>query len=672
MAYLIRDLGVVPNSIVGITFTRAAANEMRIRLAQLVQPDQAKQVKLHTFHALAYRIVSEAQGRPSVLGQREQQGMARQLLREFQLNADQNAVEGLLTDFAFFAGTQVPVERFQTNSCEPNMFFGIWTRYGQMKTEAGVTDFDDLIIVARDLMKQNSSFRQRQAGRVRHLLVDEFQDTNALQWEFLQLLLPAGNNIMVVGDDDQAIYGWRGASPRFMLEFPKHFPGCATMHLTKNFRSTASIIKPAEQLINSNAQRFQKSFVAARGKAQPPVFTRPASPAEEADQITHALAAQLQAGVSAANLAVLYRVHLLAFPLMNRLERAGIAFRVIGGRPNPFTRWMARDILAYLRWSYGEASMEEIVRVLRRPFRRDLTKELVQQLAEEKVETAGVLDWLAERVSPAGMRDLNTLRGNLTTLTHTPTGRVITFIRSDMGYDDYIDQYCRWSGSDPQEARDVLSAIEQVPSPTDSSRVYIELAEQEERRGEDEDSTVPAVTLASFHGSKGLEWDQVWLLSSVEGAIPYRQAIASGSQAVMEEERRLFYVGMTRAKDLLTISAPRQLFGSDVQPSRFVVEAGIWSPPPPPQPRQQPRPVRKRKDTSQATPVQQQNLPPVLPRGDYAEGILCYHAKFGKGVIDRVHESQGIVEVWFPEIHATKTLSIDACVSEGFLRLPRE
>jgi len=595
MGYLVEEVGARPSDILGITFTRAAAVEMKHRLASLIDPGLAKSVRLHTFHALAWRILFEVHRvKPNVLDERGQRAMAGQLLREFQLNADQVAIDGLLTDFAFYVGAQAPADKFTPGTCEPHLFFDIW-------------------------------------------------------------------------NDDQAIYGWRGASPSFMLDFPKRFPGCRELRLTSNFRSAASIVKPAGQLIAVNTRRFDKSFVAVRPSAHAPAWIRPATGAEEADMVTQAIQERLSAGISPTEMAVLYRTHLIGFPLMNRLESARIPFRVIGGRPNPFTRWMARDVLSYLRWAHGEASMEEIVRVLRRPSRRGVPKELLTDMEQKGTGGTNPLEWLAGKVNASGVREIQALKGDLASLAEIPASKAITFIREVIGYDDYIEQYCDWSGSDPQEAREVLDAIEQIPQPEENSRVYIDLAAQEENRGEAEDSTVPSVTLASFHGSKGLEWEQVWLLSVVEGAIPHRQTIQSRSAGAMEEERRLFYVGMTRAKDILTVSAPKRLAGSDAAPSRFVTEAGIWAPLPPPSKNKSTRraiagPVLTPKTPGQAS------LPPALPPEDYVPGIVCYHTKFGEGVVHRVLEAQRIVEVRFRGTGETKQFSIDVCLSAGFLR----
>lgn len=712
MGYLVHR-GVPPAAILGITFTRAAAAEMKARLARLIPPAMARQVRLFTFHGLAYQILKAARGRPNVLDERAQKAMAGQLLREFELNADQPAVECLLTDFAFLVGAQVPLERFRPATCDLDRFRRIWSRYSELKAERGLVDFDDMIVQARDLLRDDPRRRQGLVSQIRHLLVDEFQDTNAVQWDFLQPLIPAGDNIMVVGDDDQAIYGWRGASPSFMLDFPRRFPGCAELRLSRNFRSTASIVEPASRLIAVNTRRFAKAFVAHRAPAQPPGFVRPEDAADEADRITAALRAQLAAGADPTQLAVLYRTHLLAYPLMNRLDRAGIPYRVIGGRPNPFTRWMARDALAYLRWAYGEASLEEIARVLRRPARPGISKDLVQELQQADVEPDAVLDWLADRVTAVAAYELRRLRDQLQQLTQAPAGQAISFIRAEIGYDDYIQQYCRWSGSDPQEAGAVLSALEQIPEPGESSRVYIDLASQEELRGDAGDlntgdaraSNTPAVTLASFHGSKGLEWERVWLLSAVEGAIPHRLTLEEGSPAALEEERRLFYVGMTRAKDLLTISAPRRLLGADATPSRFVVEAGIWAPPPPPRrtprrrvgiaadpaksPADPPHKLRRRESptsqpppspgestqepsrlasaTAQPAPPRHERLSPVRRREDCVPGAPCWHKRFGEGVIRWANPEGGLVEIEFAGLAEPKLLSLDVCIRAGLL-----
>ena len=749
MGYLVLR-GVAPEAILGITFTRAAAAEMKARLARLIPPALARQVRLFTYHGLAYQIVKAARGRPNVLDERGQKAMAGQLLREFELNADQPSVDTLLTDFAFLAGAQVPLDRFRPATCDPDRFRRIWARYGELKAERGLVDFDDLIVLARDLLREDPRRRQGLVAQIRHLLVDEFQDTNALQWDFLQLLIPAGENIMVVGDDDQAIYGWRGASPSFMLDFPRCFPGCAQLRLSRNFRSTAAIVEPAARLIAANARRFAKRFEAERPPGQPPVFIRPDDASDEAETITTALRERLAAGADPRSLAVLYRTHLLAYPLMNRLDREGIPYRVVGGRPNPFTRWMARDVLAYLRWAYGEASLEEIARVLRRPVRTGISKDLVQALQQANVRPPAALDWLAERVTAVGAFEVRRLREQLQGLRQTPAGRAIRFIREEMGYDDYIRQYCAWSGSDPVEAGAVLSALEQIPAPDESARVYVDLASWEELRGDADDTAtggrdrrtarepdggrtqargpdradqrstaytddpaVPAVTLASLHAAKGLEWDEVWLLSAVEGAIPHRRTLDSGDPAALEEERRLFYVGMTRARNVLTISAPKQLLGADAPPSRFVIEAGIWTPPPPPAQKRLPRPwVRlatafrkpehavppggRQARQSEPEPVLPEPgagsaavqgdpaplqarctesgpdfLPPVLPKEDYAPGVVCWHRRFGEGVIEWVDAEGDLVEIRFRKTGEAKLFCLSACVQGRLVRRAR-
>jgi DNA helicase-2/ATP-dependent DNA helicase PcrA len=569
MAWLIQERHVAPRQILGITFTKAATREMKERV-QALEPAHGAQVRLFTFHGLAWRIVTTLRGAPNVLDKPKQHAMFRQILKELEVNADQTTVEAVETDIACFVGGLFPRERFTPASLEPDLFFRLWDEYTRLKAEAGCSDFDDLIIQARDLLTRFPHHREAQAGSIRHLLVDEFQDTNALQWEFLQLMLPPTRNLMVVGDDDQAIYGWRGASPSFMLNFREAYPDAQLFHLSRNFRSVQSLFAPAVQLISRNTVRFPKQLEAERPAAQAPVFSRPRNSAEEADQVAESLKAHLMAGGNPEEAAVLYRTGMIAFPLISRLEKAGIPFRILGGRPNPFTRWMGRDVLAYIRWALGEASLEEIVRVLRRPSRYGIAKELVLDLERAGIAPTEALTWLEQAAPPQGLRDVRVLSDHLEALRQLPAPKVITYIRQEIGYDRYIDQYCEWSGSDPREAREVLSALEQIPEAHEDARAYLALAAREAQQDADTEEAPDKITLSSLHGAKGLEWERVWLLSAVEGALPHRYTIESGREAAMEEERRLFYVGMTRAKDMLTVSAPAYMLGQDAPISRFV------------------------------------------------------------------------------------------------------
>ncbi len=668
MGHLVQQCGVAPHAILGITFTRAAAGEMKERLTGLIAPDLARRVRLFTFHGLAWRILTDSRGALSVLDEGRQQAMIRQLLRDQSLNADQTAVENVLTDLARYVGAQIPRAHFAPGSLDPEIFFRLEGEYRRLKEETGVLDFDDLLVGARDLLGEFPERRAEQVDRIRHLMVDEFQDTNTLQWQFLQLLTPPGPNIMAVGDDDQAIYGWRGASPSFMLRFPQEFPGCRELHLSRNFRSTGSIVEPAERLIRQNQQRFAKAFETERAPAEAPIFTRPSSAAQEAEALVGAIQKHLSGGGNPAGAAVLYRASLLALPLMKRLDEAGIPYRVLGGKPNPFTRWMARDALAYLRWSWGEASLEEVLRVLRRPGRRSISKELLADLERSGTAPGAMLDWLEAKTLPAGRREVRALRAGLVRLREARAGEAISLIRTELDYERYITQYCDWSGSDPAEAREVLAALEQIPAPDEPSRVYLELAAQAEARQEQGESREPMLTLSSLHSSKGLEWERVWLISAVEGAIPHRYVVEAEDRGALEEERRLFYVGMTRAKDRLEISAPQYLAGAPASPSRFVIEAGIWAPPPPP-------PLKPKRQSLLAAltlkPAASPDLPPPLPVGDYAPGIICYHIKFGQGVIHRVDQRYGVVEVHFRGGADIKLLYMETCVSSGLLRQAR-
>lgn len=662
MAHLIQESGVSPRQILGITFTKAAAREMKERLARLVPPALAQRTGLYTFHGLAWRLVKDASGLPNLLEGQAQQGLIRQILKGLEINADQTAVEGVLTDIACFVGGEIPRSRFQPTSLDDDHFFRLWDEYTRLKSEQGWVDFDDMLLQARDLLRTDSARRQRYLQGISHLLVDEFQDTNALQWSFLQLLLPDSQNLMVVGDDDQAIYGWRGASPSFMLDFPRQFPGARQYYLAQNFRSGRRIFAAAAGLIRQNTVRYPKELQAVRADGEGPRFIRSESPAEEADEILAELKQHLADGRNPEELAVLYRTSMIAFPLINRLEKARLPFRVLGDRPHPFNRWMVKDVLSYIRWALGEASVVEVVRLLRRPSRRGIAKELLAELDGSPIPAAEILPWLEKNAPHQGARAASELRSQLDQLKNLPAPLAIRFIRQVIDYDRYIDQYCDWSGSDPREAEEVLAGIEQIPTQTDDIRIYLDLAAQERPPAESQEDGTPRITLSTFHGAKGLEWERVWILAAVEGAIPHRYTLESGSAAALEEERRLFYVGMTRAKDHLCISSPRLMFGASTTISRFVQEAGIWSPSPSPAPR--------RRSIGVASPAltPEQPLPPPLRAEDYLPGIRCWHTKLGEATIIQVEEQADRVTLLFSQGDVKKVFSLAICRSSQLLR----
>lgn len=567
--------GVPPEGLLAITFTRAAADEMRSRLAGQVGAP-ARQVGLYTFHGLAYRMLRLAGPVPRILREQEQAQILRPLLREAHLPTDTLALEALTTDLTRYAGDLAP-EDFTPAACSRERFFALRTAYQRAKLRLRAWDFDDLLTRSWELLRESDRWRNAWQRRLQHILVDEFQDTNRVQWEILQLLSRPPYNLFCVGDEDQAVYGWRGARPDFLLQFPQAYPGARILHLRENFRSLEALVRPAARLVGQNRSRFAKELRAARpGGRGPQLWQPPDLRGAYSDLIAHLQEAQRQG--AAGRWAVLYRTHHQAFGLIARLEEAGLPVHILGGRPNPFQRWMARDLLAYLRAAWGEATLPEWQRLLRRPVWPGLSQEVVGELAAHRLRPDQVLPWLQVNGPHPAARRAAELQELLARLRETPAGGVVAFVLDQLEYRRYIDQYCAWSGADRREALAHLAALGEMADPAAPGRALLEMADggwQRDETGADR-PRADAITLSTFHRAKGLEWDGVVVWEALEGLTPHDSALAGGP--ALEEERRLFYVAITRARQELILVVPQTLGMDRAEPSRFLSEMGLLPP----------------------------------------------------------------------------------------------
>lgn len=277
LAYLIEERETTPEQILALTFTRAAAEQMRQRLARHIGQPLASRVWIHTFHALAYRLLREEYGAFRLWTNRETAQVLRPIMRDLGLNADQPVVEGACMELARYYGSLAHLDVFQPVEFKAELFRALLQRYEDAKGAAEAWDFDDLVLRALGLL-EDPAVSRRVRSRWRFILVDEFQDTNRAQFEFLKAIVDqSALSIQVVGDSDQAIYSWRGGDPGLFLDFTETFPGCSTVVLATNFRSTEAIVGPAARLISHNQQRHPKDFRAVRKGGEPPVLLRPES-----------------------------------------------------------------------------------------------------------------------------------------------------------------------------------------------------------------------------------------------------------------------------------------------------------------------------------------------------------------------------------------------------------
>ncbi len=575
IANLIRT-GVAPGRILAVTFTRAAANEMKQRVAGLVGAAEAGKVGMYTLHGWAFALLKQQNCLRRLLEDHEVRRIVRGLMQNLKLNADDMSVDGMLTDVARFAGTLSDLKRFVPESCAPWVFGRVWSGYQAAKREGGSMDFDDLLLSALETLITNPMVAKEISQSLDQIMVDEFQDTNPAQWELIKRILGQNNNLFVVGDEDQSVYAFRGAEPRIMVEVVNQLPGCKQICLGRNFRSTEAIVGSAATLIARNTVRFPKALVANQKGGTPPLLFLPASSRDEAEAVIARIQEELQ--TAGGTVAVLYRTNLSAMTLVTLLDKAKIRYQILGGRPTVFGRWMVKDCLSWIRWAWGEATGEEARRLLQRPVPFGVARNVVFDM-KPGAKGEEVLIRLQQQGYGLTVRQVGE---KLQTLRTLPANQAIMFILNHLDYARYIREYCARVGTDEAESREVLDAVAAMGDAEAPSRQFLDLAAKErQQRARAEKQTEPLrLTLSTFHSAKGLEWDTVFIINAVEGVCPSQRALKSvvGPEAALEEERRLFYVGVTRAARLLEIYAPQSSGSRETPPSRFLEEAGLLVP----------------------------------------------------------------------------------------------
>ena len=593
IAYLIDQCGIPAKGIAAVTFTNKAAREMRERVSRLVNESASEGLIVSTFHQLGLRILREERKRLglkagfSIFDGQDSQTLIRDLLVQ-EHGGDGDQAGTILHRISQWKNSGVSPEQALTEVSGPAdiLCAKAYQRYNQALRAYNALDFDDLILVPVQLFEREPEVLERWQNRLRYLLVDEYQDTNTSQYQLVQQLIGISGRLTVVGDDDQSIYAWRGARPENLAQLQSDFPGLKIVKLEQNYRSSGRILTAANTLIANNDHVFDKRLWSDFGPGEALRVLRCADEQAEADQVVaEILDHQLRKRTRLGDYAVLYRGNHQSRLIELALQQQQVPYQMSGGQ-SFFARNEVKDIMAYLRLLLNPDDDNAFLRIANVP-RRKLGPGTLEALGNY----AGQARMSLFRAAGGVGGDLNEqARGRLRQFTgwldqtrqRCLSGDPISGVRQmirDMEYRDWLDSI---SSSDEVAERrmanvdfliDGLARVireEEVGIDEAISRLVLrDLMEQQEEEKQTEDS----VQLMTLHAAKGLEFPHVYMIGVEENLLPHRNSIDDGN---IEEERRLAYVGITRARQTLTMTyaAKRRQFGDtiDCEPSRFIDE----------------------------------------------------------------------------------------------------
>lgn len=591
IAYLIEEKGIPPYRILALTFTNKAAKEMRERVDSLVETD-ARSIWVATFHGFCARILSMeierlGYGKAFIIyDEQDQQSLIGHIIKDMNLNDKVFSKRMLAGIFSNAKNHSLSPLAFLRETGQPVQVLEAFKLYEKRLKDANALDFDDLLLCTIRLFEENPDVLEKYRDRFRYILVDEYQDTNLAQYHIVNLLAKTHRNLCVVGDDDQSIYAWRGADIRNILEFEKDFEGCKVIRLEQNYRSTEAILNAANEVIHNNKGRKEKRLWTAEKGGEPIDVHEATDERDEAYYICSRIANGARNGARYDDYAILYRTHAQSRVLEMMLKSFLIPYRVYGG-VSFFSRAEVKDVLAYLRLVLNPADDEAFLRAVNLP-PRGIGAQSIAVLSDSAHRRAIPLmsavivpDDVPARTAAKFKPFLDVFQKLYELLDTMPLADFTRELLERIGYDAYLKD----DKKENYEARaevveELIGYIEEFEkgyTEPDGNVLQAFLTNVALfSQADNVDETNGCVNLMTLHAAKGLEFPNVFLCGLEEGLFPSGQSAYDDDK--LEEERRLCYVGVTRAKKRLYLSYARErtLYGrtEPALPSRFLGEMG--------------------------------------------------------------------------------------------------
>lgn len=580
--YLIEEYHVKPEHILVITFTKAAALEMQKRFLGMTE-DKIYPVNFGTFHAIFFQILKQtyAFNASSIIKETQKRSLLEEIIEQIPQSlkdkAQQNQevsiepddagenIQRLLSEISKIKNCGLSEQDYASEVCSKEIFAYIYQQYCKKMTMLRKVDFDDMVLLCCKLLKSRPDVLKMWQEKFQYILIDEFQDISPMQYEVVRMLSEPKQNLFIVGDDDQSIYGFRGSNPEIMLHFKEDYPKAEQVLLNINYRSKSDIVECANRLIDNNAKRFAKA-VEAKNPAKDGVRLCYFESRQEQSKNIALLIKQYMKQPEARyqDIALIYRTNTNAVMTAEKLVQENIPFQMKENVKSVYDSAVAKDIIAYLQYAMYEKDLKAFYRIMNRPvryIRRDTVpmhsftkQELMQNNKDKNYVIQNIIHFYEQLAFIKNMSPF----------------AAVNFIRKGIGYEEYLQKKAGETRNSSQKWMEELDYLQESAKGFETIKEWLlHIGHIDEKIETARQEKGDAVHIVTMHASKGLEWPIVILPDVNEGYVPYKKAI---TDAQIEEERRLFFVAMTRAKEKLFLFCVKEKEAGNILPSRFIQE----------------------------------------------------------------------------------------------------
>ena len=638
IANMVVNKDIKPTSILAISFTKASSMEMKNRALALSNDFRMNKVTYGTFHSVFFRILRyfENYNIESILDEKTKRIGLKNILKGLNIeNADDDETIGqVINEISYVKNELMDKRDFKSEVLTNDEFIKVYNYYEEYKEQINKIDFDDMLIKTYELLKNNKSALDRVRSAYRYILVDEFQDINKVQFEALKLIANPNNNIFVVGDEDQSIYGFRGSRPDFLLEFEEYFLNTNKVLLDINYRSKGEIIDIANRLIEKNENRYEKVIKCGQGNGANVNYISPEDSEEEAVYIAKDIKDKIQEDYTEyTDFAVIYRTNIQSRALVDVFMDMRIPFIVKDSIVTIYDHWAAQDILSYLRIGVNPNSNKDWIRIINKPFRY-ISKDNLNLIKDEPDFINALINKCD--LHPKQVKTINDLDIDISYVKGLNPKNAISYIRTTLDYDRYILDYCTNRKIKINGLIEILNELESSATNFKTIQEYLDHIERVKSEIVDNKNNkeTDGVIFTTMHSAKGLEFKNVYIIGANEGTIPHEKSYEIDDEEKkndqIEEERRLMYVAITRAEENICISSPINKYGKRVSKSRFVEDIKA--------------PTKKEMDS-------------------ISIGDKIYHKKFKEGII--VEKNGDSIKIRFKDVD--RVLNSKVCLTKRII-----